>query len=74
MSRRRRGPARPSNERTTALGPSSLAELLGHEREREEAPGELEVAREVEHGRPHARQLAGAERELVEAGRERLQP
>jgi len=51
----------------------SVVERLGDESEREQAPREVDVLRQEEHGIADARQVASAEREVVH-GRSELCP
>src|SRR5215210_9555477 len=48
----------------------SLVERLRDEREREQAPGEVDVLREEEHRLADNREVAGQARELVDGGAE----
>src|SRR5215218_8393630 len=68
---------RPPRAGATSLdrvGRRLLAEILGDEAEREQAPGEVDVAREEQHRLAHAGQLARTQGELVDRAPELRAP
>lgn len=58
------------NHSPGSLVRGSVGELLGHKREREEPPGEVEVGRKAKDDLAHAGELPRAERQLVEPCRQ----
>src|SRR5579862_7192542 len=65
-------PGPRESPRTSELRLGALAELVGEERERVQAPGEVRLAGQVHRSLPESRQLAHPKNERVELAAKRL--